>query len=139
MNLIKLYKSLILEGVNRADIEDAIEGQYRVRIWYEGDDNTAPGMRAVIMYAYGLSKAGNPVVRAYQVFGDTKTKKPAWKLFRLDRITRMEKTNLKYYKPISDYDSRIPKFNPYGDKTMSRVFKIANFNKSNNEEIKQEE
>lgn len=126
LKLYNIFENLILED-NRSSIMDAIDRKYRVNIYYLGDDNTAAGKRTIEVYGFGLTKAGNPVIRAYQLFGDTKTFVPAWKFFRVDRIARWEPTSFRFYSPISDRDPSIPKFNPNGDATMSTVYKIAKF------------
>jgi len=118
MKLYNIYKELIIENIARNSIIDAIDNHYRVSMYYEGDDNTAAGKRTIEVYAYGTSKGGNQVIRAYQIFGDTKTIIPSWKLFRVDRISRWEPLNFKFYGPISDRDSSIPKYNPNGDNSM---------------------
>jgi predicted DNA-binding transcriptional regulator YafY len=129
MKLYNLLEELILENTSRDAVVDAIEGKYRVNIHYAGTDGvSATGKRTIEVYAFGLTKAGNPVIRAYQPFGDTKTSKPSWKFFRLDRITRWEPLyKNKVYKPISDIDGSIPKANLYGDKSMSVVYNIIKF------------
>jgi predicted DNA-binding transcriptional regulator YafY len=126
-NLYNKLKSLILETAGRNEIMDAIDGKYRVNIHYAGDDNIAAGKRHIEVYAFGMTKSGNPVIRAFQLFGDTKTIIPQWKLFRLDRITKWEPTNMKFHTPISNRGSNIPPFNPNGDGSMSTVYKIAQF------------
>jgi predicted DNA-binding transcriptional regulator YafY len=118
MKLYKIYKDLIIENTARNSIIDAIDNHYRVRIFYSGDDNTAAGARTIEVYAYGTSQGGNQVIRAYQVFGDTKTVIPQWKLFRVDRITRWEPTNWIYREPVSDRGTNIPKYNHNGDNSM---------------------
>lgn len=128
LKLYNIFENLILENSSRSSVMDAIDRKYRVNIYYLGDDNTAAGKRTIEVYAFGLTKANNPVIRAYQIFGDTKTFVPAWKFFRLDRISRWEPTTFRFYTPISERDPSAPKFNPSGDKTMSTVYKIANFN-----------
>ena len=129
MKLYNLLEELILENTNRDAVVDAIENKYRVNIHYAGTDNTrGTGQRTIEVYAFGLTKAGNPVIRAYQPFGDTKTKKPSWKFFRLDRITRWEPLyKNKFYKPISDYDASIPTANLNGDNSMSVVYNTVKF------------
>ena len=81
-----LTEALITEAVEERKIIDAINGRYQVVINYVGSDGRAQGKRQIEIYAYGLSKAGNPVIRAYQPYGDTVSTVPAWKFFRLDRI-----------------------------------------------------
>jgi predicted DNA-binding transcriptional regulator YafY len=127
LSIYNIYKNIILESVNANQIIDAIDGKYRVNIYYDGDENTAKGKRYIEIYAYGLSKAGNEVIRAFQLFGDTMTEKPQWKMFRLDKISQWNPTSSKYYNPVSDRDNTIHKFNPDGDRSMSRVLKIAKF------------
>lgn len=126
LKLYNIFEGLILED-GRSEVIDAIDKKVRVNIYYLGDDNTAAGKRTIEVYALGLTKANNPVIRAYQIFGDTKTGAPAWKFFRLDRISRWEPTDFQFHTPISDRDPSIPKFNPNGDATMSTVYKVAQF------------
>ena len=123
--LLEIYKKIILkESVSTASVSDSIEGRYQVTINYEGDPShgVAPGLRAIQVYTYGLTKAGNPVIRAYQPYGDTASTVPSWKFFRLDRITSWKPTYALVTTPA-------PGFNPNGDKSMSVVYSIANFNK----------
>lgn len=123
--LLEIFNELFLnESVSTNSVTDAIKKRYRVTINYEGDPKhgVAPGMRTVEVYTYGLSKAGNPVIRAYQPYGDTASKVPDWKFFRLDRITSWQPTYALFNRPA-------PKFNPKGDKTMSVVYTIADFSK----------
>ena len=72
--------------------------------------------------AFGLTKSGYPVIRAFETFGDTKTIVPEWKFFRVDRISSWRDTN----KVFHEIDRR---FNPNGDRTMRVVYNIADFNK----------
>lgn len=110
------------EGVSVTSVSDAIKGRYKVTINYKGDPKhgIAPGLRTIETYVYGLTKAGNPCIRAYQPYGDTASKVPSWKLFRLDRIISWKPTFALITKPA-------PKFNPNGDGSMSKVFSIINF------------
>lgn len=122
--LLEIYKKLTLkESVSTASVSDSIEGRYQVTINYEGDPahGIAPGLRTIQTYVYGLTKAGNPVIRAYQPYGDTASNVPSWKFFRLDRIKSWKPTYALVTTPA-------PGFNPNGDKSMSVVYSIANFN-----------
>ena len=117
-------KFLLFEDVDTSSIEMVIKKRKPVKVYYSADDDPkGSGWRVIQPVCYGLSKAGNPVIRAWQPFGDTKTKVPHWKLFRVDRFTAwkpiMKKTNLQE-PPLEDY-------NPNGDKTMSVVYINADF------------
>jgi hypothetical protein len=127
LSLQNIFESLILEEISRDEINDAINNKYRVNIFYDGDGINGKGKRTIEVYGYGLNHFGNLIIRAYQVFGDTKTKKPAWKTFRTDRISKWEKTGWKYNSPINQRDPSAPKFNPNSDKDMSRIYNLAKF------------
>lgn len=120
-------KKLILEALLTEDvasvsnINDAINNLSQVEIRYNsGGENVAMGRRIIYPVAYGLTKSGNPVIRAFEPYGDTKTKVPAWKFFRLDRIKKWRTLN-KTFKGIE-----LNGFNENGDETMSIVYNIAN-------------
>lgn len=122
--LLEIYRELFLTEsvVNAQNISDIIKSRNEVTINYEGDPEhgVAPGIRTIQVYVYGLTKAGNPVIRAYQPYGDTASEVPEWKMFRLDRIKQWKPTFSIFSKPA-------PKFNPNGDKSMSVVYDIVNF------------
>lgn len=127
MKLYNIFENIILESVRPDEVIEAIDKKRRVNIEYDGDDEESKGRRTIDPYAYGLSKNNNPVIRAYQVFGDTSSEVPKWKLFRLDRIIKWEPTGYVFKKPVSDIDPSIPDFNPLGDELMNTVYKIAKF------------
>lgn len=132
MKLYNIYEGLILENINRSEVLQAIEKRYRVNIDYMGDEETEPGKRTIEVYAFGQSKGGNLIIRAYQGFGRTTTVIPAWKIFRLDRITKWEPINVVkgiFNSPISDR-ADVPPFNPNGDKSMTSVYAVVQFNKN---------
>ncbi len=121
MNLYNLAKSLILEVATKSDIMDIMQKRRIAELYY--DDNEDPGgkgKRWVQMYAYGNSLAGNDVVRVYQVGGDTKTIEPGWKLFRVDRMNGLRKLG-------GTFDEAKPLFNPTGDKDMTQIYYIIQF------------
>jgi predicted DNA-binding transcriptional regulator YafY len=120
MKLYNIFEELILENISRNSIVDAINNRYVVNINYAGDDNTAQGPRYIEVYAFGLSKSNNPVIRAFQLAGDSKTLSPQWKMFRVDRIKRWEPTQREFNKPRNG-------FNPNGDNAMSVVHNITKF------------
>lgn len=126
--LERLCKELLNESVSVNSVNDAIDTHTRVIINYhsKGED-IATGARIIEVYAYGLTKAGNPVIRAFQPYGDTTTRVPAWKFFRLDRISYWKPSKQTFSEPASARYGGLGEFNPNGDRTMSAVYKIANF------------
>lgn len=122
-NIIKKHFKayLLTESATVSDIEKAIAEKRILRFYYEGDGVNAQGYRIAEIYAYGLTKAGNPVIRAFQLSGDTKTKRPAWKMFLLSKMNRVTFQG-NFNKPREG-------FNPDGDKTMRTVYSIAQFGK----------
>lgn len=117
-----LEEALLMEGVATVSaVNDAIDNLQQVEIRYNsGGEPVATGRRIIYPVAYGLTKSGNPVVRAFEPYGDTKTKVPAWKFFRLDRIKKW-RTLDKTFK-----GQELNGFNENGDETMSIVYNIAN-------------
>lgn len=117
----KIVSEVLNEDVQVGKINDAINRSYEVKINYHSENDNASGERIIQPVAYGLTKAGKPVIRAYQPFGDTQTKVPAWKFFLVSGIQT--------WKPLFKrrFDTPPEGFNPNGDKTMSTVFKIAKF------------
>lgn len=121
MNLYNIAKELILEVASKGDIMDIMHKRRIAEVYY--DDNEDPGgkgKRWVQMYAYGNSLAGNDVVRVYQVGGSTKTIEPGWKLFRVDRMNGLRKLG-------GTFDEAKPLFNPTGDKDMTQIYYITQF------------
>lgn len=127
--LEKIYNKIILEeSVDISDIDDALDNHKRVIINYhtKGEDKNT-GARVAEVYAYGLTKAGNPVIRVFQPYGDTTTRVPNWKFMRLDRISGWEVTKQTFDTPASERYPGLGDFNPNGDETMSIVYKVAKF------------
>lgn len=163
MKLYNLFEEIILEGlitegVNTDQVLNAINGEYanngkkfirRIRINYDGDDvkdkfgnvtREGKGWRNIVVHAYGrLKNGGREVIRAYQVYGDSlrnEENPEGWKLFRTDRITHWEPTNLKYWEPINVIGQPT---NTDGDKSMigsvaSGEIKIVDFNPKGSDE-----
>lgn len=123
-----LNEILLSESASPDEVIDALDNHNRVIINYHTNgEDIASGARVIEVHAYGLTRAGNPVIRAFQPFGDTTTKVPSWKFFRLDRITKWQPTGQKFSTPASDRYPGLGDFNPDDDKTMSIVYKIATF------------
>lgn len=117
-----MEEAFLNEGIATvSNVNDAINNLNQVEIRYNsGGEGVAMGRRIIYPVAYGLTKAGNPVIRAFEPYGDTKTKVPAWKFFRLDR--------LKQWRPLKKTfkGENLVGFNENGDETMSVVYNIAN-------------
>jgi hypothetical protein len=132
---VEKTQKLLTESVSDQEINDAIKGKYNVNILYEdypeATPSVAPSKRYIQVYNFAETKAGNKAIRAFQIFGGSKTtpKEGSWKIFRLDRIRGWFPTKMKFYKPVSDLDTNIPTYNKNGDRTMSRVINKVNFNK----------
>lgn len=130
--LKSLMSSLLTEEANIPTVADAIRRRKEAKIYYKADDDpSGSGERLIQPVAYGLSKAGNLVLRAFQPYGDTKTRVPHWKMFRLDKITNW-KTLWKntFSEPPAEQYSAEGKYNPNGDNSMSVVYLNADFEKS---------
>jgi hypothetical protein len=123
LKLYNIYESLILESVGRNQIMDSIHLPYRVKIYYQGEDENHPSWRSIDPYVLGMSTAGNEILRAYQAFGFTTSNGASWKTFRVDRILRWEPTNFKIgNKPINEYDPTIPAYkNDGSDQKMVNI------------------
>lgn len=103
-----------------SNVNDAINNLTQVEIRYNsGGEPVATGRRIIYPVAYGLTKSGNPVIRAFEPYGDTKTKVPAWKFFRLDRIKRWRPLKKTFKGEV------LNGFNENGDESMSIVYNIA--------------
>lgn len=127
--LERIYNSLLLtESVGIDEVNDALDNHKRVIINYrsKGEDKNT-GARVIEVYAYGLTKAGNPCIRAFQPYGDTTSRVPSWKFFRLDRIIEWKPTEQTFDRPADFYYKNLGNFNPNGDETMSVVYKVAKF------------
>ena len=122
MTLYNIAESLILEVASKSTIMDCMNGKRIAEVHYDDDEDPGgKGKRWVEIYCYGVSKAGNDVVRVYQVGGDTKTIQPGWKMFRVDRMDALKKLSGDFKEPRS-------LFNPSGDKDMIKIYNILNFN-----------
>lgn len=128
MKLYSILNELILEFASRTEVERSIVNHDRIKIYYEGDETETPGERFIEPYVLGLSKAGNPILRAYQYAGVTDTEQPGWKTFLLDKIRDWDEVGeVPFRTPISDRISTVPKYNPNGDKSMITIYKQAKF------------
>jgi predicted DNA-binding transcriptional regulator YafY len=120
MKLYNVYKNLILEVASIDDIVKSIKQKTRVIVYYDGDEPGGKGLRIIEPVCYGYSKAGNPVLRAWDLEGAShraylgQKQLPSWRMFRVDKIIN--------YKPtLESFNEMRPGYNPNGDKSMTRV------------------
>lgn len=141
LTLENILSKLIRESVSNGQVLDAIDNRYYVRIKYDdgkdGNKNNSKGVRIIQPVAFGTTKSGYPVIRAFQINGNSLRGAPNWKFFRLDRIKSWYP--MKRKKAYNLPDEKYGKYNHYGDKTMGIFVKNASFNKdlSDLEKIKQ--
>ena len=126
MKLQESLKSLICEIAALDDIMNAIKNKQKVIIYYDGDEPGGKGIRQIEPVCLGVSKAGNKVLRAWDMEGSSHTAYtgeqplPGWRLFRLDKILSHKPTGEVYFEPKPGYN-----FN--GDKSMVSVIINAKF------------
>jgi len=126
MKLYNIAKSLILEIASINSIVDAIKNKKIIIIFYDGDEPGGRGLREIEPVCFGYSKAGNPVLRAWDKMGASHTDYtgeqplPGWRLFRIDKILS--------FKPSGEnFTEMRPNYNINGDKSMSRFIINAKF------------
>lgn len=134
MKLIDTIKDLLLaeSALKKGQIYDIIDNKYICKIYYDGDDIISKGWRTVEICVYGLSKAYNPVLRAYQIDGvtDTPNEMPGWRLFRVDKIREVKYTydlSKKDGGGIKKFTEPRPLYNPNGDDSMVKIFDQVKF------------
>lgn len=125
MKLVHSLKTIINEIASIDDIQKSIKQKKVITINYNGDEY-GKGYRDIEPVCFGISKAGNMVVRAWETQGSSHSNKtknnpiPGWRLFRLDKILT--------YQPQGDTFIEVrPNYNPTGDRSMSRVILNATF------------
>ena len=126
MKLIKITNQLITEIANLGDVQKAIKDKNIAVIYYDGDIPGGKGLRRIEPVCVGYSKAGNLVLRAWDIDGASHTDTtgeqplPGWRLFRLDKTFTFKPTTDKFNEPR-------PNYNPNGDKSMKRIILNAKF------------
>lgn len=137
LKLYNLYKEVILEAVQDNKIYDAIRKRHRVNITYHDDNGQATGKRTIEVYYFGAlavsNPTGKPAIRAYQIFGETKTEAPGWKTFLVDKIISWQPLDFVFYTPISDRDPALKNAGKAYrednvDELFSSVYASADFN-----------
>ena len=130
MKLQETFRSVLLEVASMDDVQRAIKQKQVVTIFYDGDEPGGRGLRTVEPVCLGFSKAGNRVVRVWDMEGASHTARtgeqplPGWRLMRLDKIMTLKPTEKNFTTPRPGYN-----FN--GDKSMTRVITYAQFDNNN--------
>jgi len=93
-----LIKNEEVKDMNQM-ICSAIQSRQVIRFYYNG------GFRTVEPFCYGVSTAGNEVLRAYQTGGYSESGNPVgWKLFRVSEISSLTTTGEKFFGIRPDYN-----------------------------------
>lgn len=119
-----------MEEVQQNVLINAIKKRHEVSFVYDSGDGDKRGKKERIVVqpvCYGLTKAGNPCFRAYQINGSSESaeksegKIPGWRLFLLDRVVNNT------WKDSGHVFKKPPFYNENGDKTMQEVLVMADF------------
>ena len=134
---IRSFRHLLTEAVGENVIKDAIDNHEYVYLYYHGDDNVERGYRTVRPFVLGKTGKGATVLRAWQDKGrsqslgphaertprdeheywDEDGRKPGWRLFTVDKISKIYPTGDKF----EDDDGNVlipPKYREDGDDQM---------------------
>ena len=123
--ILCLKEDIINEEVSGQEVIDALDNKRAVLITYDDEQYHHTQTRYIEPYVYGLTKAGNPCIRAYQYWGDTKRGVPKWKMFRLDRVLSWKPTEQTFELEPQARGWAAQAYNNNGDGSMSSVFKTV--------------
>lgn len=145
LDVYDLYKVILNENSLVSKIEKGIDRGDIVVIDYDPEDDDpdkqtlGKGRRVVIPFTFGVSKAGNKVVRCWQLSGKSRTPNgdgrdplkniAGWRMFRVDRIkswNRSARTLDRAFVEALDPNEKnqIRKYNPQ-DKDMTTIYKSS--------------
>ncbi len=126
-----VFRELLTEAVQSNRIITSMKNRVVNKIYYDGDETMRPGWRSVEIYCYGTSTGGNDVIRAWQREGvsdtpngngqDPLTRKPGWRLFRVDGISSFANTGLKFETDPATLERTRPYYNAR-DKQMTHIY-----------------
>ena len=126
----RIIRELLFEEVAQNLVSYAIRKRHEVSFKYDSNDGDPRGKLERITVqpvAYGVTKAGNPCFRAYQLNGSSESAEknegviPGWRLFLLDKVVPNT------WRDSGKVFKEPPMYNPNGDKTMDTVFVQADF------------
>ena len=126
------FSNILNEAINAVnvgmdDINQAIDSKRCVIIDYNDETkHLAIGDRLVEIYVFGLSKAGNPMFRAFQYEGKSKRGIPQWKTFRLDRVTKWQITQETFDEEPRKRDFLVKAYKS-NDKLFSNIYNYVSF------------
>ena len=121
--VLYLTEGLITESVSSNEVSNAIQNREAILITYNDETSKSrQGVRYIEPYVFGATKTGNPCIRAYQYWGDTRRGVPKWKLFRLDRIQSWEPTGEVFELEPKASGWAAQAYNHNGDNSMSDVY-----------------
>lgn len=132
MKLLGTIKNLILETATIENLKDAIRRRKVVSIYYTGDEPGGNGLRTIEPVCLGISKAGNIILRAWDIEGASysayngEQPLPGWRIFLFHKISSLNPTGEVYNEPR-------PNYNFDGDKSMTQVFINAKFDDLKNQ------
>ena len=87
----------------------AIRGKKIIAFYYDG------GLRRIEPYCYGVTKKNNEVLRAFQISGYSRSRKPiGWKLFSVSKISNLKILDETFQSIRREYNPKDP--------VMSRIF-----------------
>ena len=127
---LRIIKELLEEEVQQNVLINAIKKRHEVSFKYNSGDGDPRGKAERITVqpvAYGLTSAGNPCFRAYQVVGSSESGEkgerpvPGWRLFLLSKVVNNT------WKDSGKTFNKPPMYNENGDKTMYQVLVKADF------------
>jgi len=121
---------LIVEAVQKNRIINSMDNNIVNLIYYQDPkSDVKSGYRSIEIYAYGVTKAGNPAIIAWLRNDFSKTlrsgkKRDAvrWRIFRLDRITSFQNTVQKFDSSSAFVQKERPYLN-LAYKTLPAVYK----------------
>ena len=126
----RIVRELLFEEVAQNLVSYAIRKRHEVSFKYNSGDGDPRGKLERITVqpvAYGITKAGNPCFRAYQLNGSSESAEknegtiPGWRLFLLDKVVPNT------WRDSGKVFNEPPMYNSSGDKTMDTVFVQADF------------
>ena len=134
INLSDILHRVLNESVSGDEVTDAIVNHRYVNLNYVDEDGSAVGNRLVQPYVYGRSTAGNPIVRVFQVSGDTLRKRD-WKTLRLDRIISWKPRKQTFNLPPDMQGYKTFAYREDGDNRMGVIYAQAKFDNAHGDTL----